>query len=508
VQRPHSLRTSVFLTALSALCLVAPGAINARQNTNATYTILSSAGRRSLPVKTADPADLVAVDQLVPIFGLTLKEDALAGGLSITAGRQTIVLTPNQPLASIAGRLVSLSAPVVKDGSAWMAPLDLLSRVIGPALGSRVDVRRRSRLILIGDLRVPQLSVHLERQAAVARIVVDIEPAAAYKLTRETSRLTARFTADGLDLAPVSGIPADLASGVRTEGTALVIDLGPAAPGARATEDSTGTRLIIEFGAPAMAGPSLAALSAGRSTQDAASLLAPQTAGLHTIVIDAGHGGSDSGVRGADDLVEKNLTIAVAKRLKARIEERLGLRVVLTRDNDDDVDVDKRAAVANNNKADLLISLHVNASLRPAARGAQIYVINQSDYADHMPGGLGTGVQVPIMGGGTRAIDPLPWGYAQLAHADASIAFAAIVLKRLQDSGVTLHDPSLPVAPLRLLAGVNMPAVLIEMGFLTNADDAQALASDATQNAIADALLAAITEVRAGIPSTAGGGGQ
>ena len=508
MQVPTSLRTSVWLTALSALCLVAPDPIDARQNPNATYTLLSSAGRRTLAVRTADPADLVAVDQLVPIFGLALKEDTLAGGLSITAGRQTIVLTPGQPLASIGGRLVSLSAPVIKEGAAWLAPLDLLSRVIGPALGSHVEVRRSSRLILIGDVRVPQLTVHLERQGAVSRIVVDVQPPAPYRLTREASRVTARFTADALDLAPVAGIPADLATGVRADATALLIDLGSASPGARATEDPSGARLVVEFPAPpATAGP--ASGTAGRAVpQDVASLLGPQTAGLRTIAIDAGHGGDDAGVRGADDLVEKTLTIAVARRLKTLIEERLGLRVVLTRDNDDDVDVDRRAAVANNSKADLLVSLHVNASLRPAARGAQVYALHQADYADRMPGTPGTGVEVPVMGGGTRAIDPLPWGYAQLPRAGSSLVLAGIIEKRLRERGVTLHDPSLPLAPLRLLAGVSMPAVLLEMGFLTNGDDAKALTSDETQIAIAEALLAAITEVRAGVRATAGGGGQ
>jgi N-acetylmuramoyl-L-alanine amidase len=68
-----------------------------------------------------------------------------------------------------------------------------------------------------------------------------------------------------------------------------------------------------------------------------------------------------------------------------------------------------------------------------------------------------------------------------------------------------MHDPALPLAPLRLLAGVNMPAVLIEMGFLTNEDDLKALSSDQAQSALAEALLAAIIEVRAGVPSGTGG---
>jgi N-acetylmuramoyl-L-alanine amidase len=112
---------------------------------------------------------------------------------------------------------------------------------------------------------------------------------------------------------------------------------------------------------------------------------------------------------------------------------------------------------------------------------------------------------VPVVGGGTRSIDPVPWGYAQLPRASSSVALAAVVERHLRERGVSMHDPALPLAPLRLLAGVNMPAVLIEMGFLTNEDDLKALSSDQAQSALAEALLAAIIEVRAGVPSGTGG---
>ena len=91
-------------------------------------------------------------------------------------------------------------------------------------------------------------------------------------------------------------------------------------------------------------------------------------------MIDPGHGGDDVGARGEGGTVEKDLTLAVARRVKAAIEARLGLRVLLTREDDRNVPLDQRIALANNNKADLFISLHANASLVPTASGASIYV--------------------------------------------------------------------------------------------------------------------------------------
>ena len=93
---------------------------------------------------------------------------------------------------------------------------------------------------------------------------------------------------------------------------------------------------------------------------------ASRVSAIRTIAIDPGHGGDDEGVKGAGGTKEKDLTLAVARRVKAAIEARLGIRVLLTRDDDRNVPLDERTAMANNNKADLFISLHANASLRPA----------------------------------------------------------------------------------------------------------------------------------------------
>ena len=112
---------------------------------------------------------------------------------------------------------------------------------------------------------------------------------------------------------------------------------------------------------------------------------------------------------------------------------------------------------------------------------------------------------MPVSGGGSRSIDPMPWGYAQLAHAPQSLAFAEIVERQLRDHGVKMHEPVQTQAPLRLLAAANMPAVIVEMGFLTNGDDAKALSADSLQTAIAEALLSAITDARAGGAVSGGG---
>ncbi len=111
--------------------------------------------------------------------------------------------------------------------------------------------------------------------------------------------------------------------------------------------------------------------------------LSPGT--IRTVVIDPGHGGADVGSTGSGGTKEKDYTLQLARRVKATIEGRLGLRVLLTRDSDEDVPLDRRTALANNNKADLFVSLHANASVRPAVRGAQVLSLS----LERLPGRRG-----------------------------------------------------------------------------------------------------------------------
>src|SRR3977135_3344768 len=93
------------------------------------------------------------------------------------------------------------------------------------------------------------------------------------------------------------------------------------------------------------------------------------------MVIDAGHGGDDAGVHGAKGALEKQIALDVARRLRMLIETRLGVRAVMTRDDDHALTPDERDAVANNSKADLFLSIHVNGAVSPSVAGAEVYYL-------------------------------------------------------------------------------------------------------------------------------------
>jgi N-acetylmuramoyl-L-alanine amidase len=225
--------------------------------------------------------------------------------------------------------------------------------------------------------------------------------------------------------------------------------------------------------------------------------------GVRTIAIDPGHGGEDDGVRGPSGAKEKDLALAVARRAKGVIEARLGIRVLLTRDDDRNVPIDERTSIANNNKVDLFLSLHVNASMRPATAGLTIFSAAFDDTAVHDAAPMG-GERVPTFGGGLREIDLVVWDLAQTRHLEQSLSFAGVLEQQLRER-VPLAARPVDRAPLRVLKSANMPAVLIELGYLTNPAQEKLLTSDAFQTAFVQALYDSIVRFRDALPA---GGAQ
>jgi N-acetylmuramoyl-L-alanine amidase len=214
------------------------------------------------------------------------------------------------------------------------------------------------------------------------------------------------------------------------------------------------------------------------------------------MVIDPGHGGDDNGVRGAKGVLEKQITLDVATKLKTLIETRMGVRVVMTRADDRTVTPDERDAIANNSKAELFLSIHVNGAPSPAVSGAQVYYLRLDSAGEAARKRVAaTEMVLPTITGGTRPIEAIPWDLAQAEHVDASARFATLLQEELQKHTPMAAKP-LQQQPMRVLSGANMPAALVEMAYLTNAGQEQDVQSADVQNGIAQALYDAVLRFR------------
>jgi N-acetylmuramoyl-L-alanine amidase len=466
----------------------------------AAYTVVSRDARRALPVRVINGQEMFALDDLARLFELTVREEALAGGITVSTRTQTIALTPGQSIASVGRQLISLTAAPLKEGRSWFVPVDFVTRALAPALGTRLDLRRPSRLILLGDVRMPHIAGRVESLGASARLTFDVSPATAHAVTQEGTRLVVRFDADALDTTLSPSPAPELIQAVHPGDGApvIVVDLGPRFASFRTSDaaaDRGAGRVIIDVIAQTTeAAP--APPQAAQPPKEPPPLTDLTPAGMRTIVIDPGHGGDENGARGSGGTLEKNVTMTVARKLKAALEGRLGVRVILTREGDQTVGLDERAAVANNNKADLFVSVHANASLRPAMAGAEVFYLSLEEYGEQAQRvAHAERESLPVLGGGTRDIEVILWEMAQARYIEQSAALARAVEGALRQH-VPMSPRAIQQAPFRVLVGANMPAVLVEIGFLSNPPQEQQLNSDGFQGAIVQALVDSIVRFR------------
>lgn len=467
--------------------------------------VLTRAGRTPLATTIIGGQEMVALGDLATHFPFTVRDETATNSVRVTYQGRAILLTPDDTLVSVEGRLVSLPAPLTRNGRRSLVPVEFIDRALGLVYEEPIELRRASRLVIVGPLRVPRVSLRYEQLGDDLRVTVDIAPAARYTIVRESERLLVRVEADALDAT----LPPSPSRGLLTEAAVLddatiALTLGTQFASYRSSLPSStpdSSRVLVDLLASA---PRVLAVPPPRPlVPDPLPFLSAPRPVISTIVIDPGHGDADVGVRGPTGItVEKDVTLAVARRLKSAIESRFGIRVLLTRDDDRPVGPDERAAYANNSQADLFISLHANGSTQPATRGAEVYYLGLEHYGskESERSDLEVGA-LPLFGGGSRNIELVAWDLAQAGHLDQSAALAGIVARHLGQR-IDMSPLGVQVGPMRVLVGVNMPAVLVEMGYLTNLEQEQDLASPAYQQRIVEASLNAIDEFRVYLEAT------
>jgi N-acetylmuramoyl-L-alanine amidase len=473
-------------------------------------TILTKDGRQIVPVRQVEGHDMVALDDLVPVFQLQVREDQLAGGLTVTRQGRTLVLS-SKGLVSSGGRLVSLPDPPVKSGRAWFVPVDFVGRALPLILDVRAEFRRSSRTLLVGDLAVPRVVARSETLAGSVRVTVDVSPRTDHSVLQEPGRLILRFSADAIDAQLPAPAPGELLAGMRVADAppSLVFDLGPRFASFRASDipvDASSSRVVVDLlpaGGATQPSPSPSPAAAGQAPAPATEPLPPPpvfegpVSGVRTIVLDPGHGGEETGAKGPGGAIEKDVTLAVARQLRAVIEARLGLRVLLTRDADETVPLDDRAAIANNNKADLFLSIHANASVSPTPAGAEVFYLSLDEHGDRVKRDADAeSTTLPTFNGGQRQVELILWEMAQARHLEDSSVLASIVEQQLR-ARVPMSPRAIQQAPFRVLVGANMPAVLVELGFLTNPGEESKLTTPEHQGQLVQALYEGVVRFRA-----------
>jgi N-acetylmuramoyl-L-alanine amidase len=229
---------------------------------------------------------------------------------------------------------------------------------------------------------------------------------------------------------------------------------------------------------------------------------------LVTITLDPGHGGEDPGAVGRGGSYEKNVTLAVAKRLKAKIDAEPNMRAVLTRDSDFFVPLHVRVQKARRIQSDLFVSIHADAFINPEARGSSVFVLSergasssaarylaQKENAADLIGGVNIDVKDPML---ARTLLDL----SQTATTNDSLKLGKSVLGEL--GGINrLHNGSVELASFAVLKAPDIPSILVETAFISNPEEEKRLNDDAYQDKMAEAILSGMKKYFAKNPPLA-----
>jgi len=223
----------------------------------------------------------------------------------------------------------------------------------------------------------------------------------------------------------------------------------------------------------------------------------PGSLRLIVIAIDAGHGGEDPGAIGPSGVQEKNVTLAVARKLKERINREPNMRAVLTRDGDYFIPLHMRVEKARRVHADLFVSVHADAFDRPHARGSSVFALSERGATSAAARWLAKRENEADLIGGVnldvkdRYLKATLLDLSQTATINDSLKLGKAVLSELGGINV-LHKPEVEQAGFAVLKAPDIPSILVETAFITNPHEEAKLRSDAHQAKLANAMLQGI----------------
>jgi N-acetylmuramoyl-L-alanine amidase len=470
------------------------------------------AGTITLRQRTAEGTTWVCASQLAEALHGTFARDAVSAYPVLTLSGHRILISTATPVASIDGNLIHLSHIPKEDGGCLWLPEEFLTSALSKALGGGVrvvDSAPTERPSMSGPLAAPaegrmaeRVGVDLAVGADYARVTLTGEGLSHAQLRQEGQELVV-LLARGSFAETHREVGKGILEKLNAQGATLRLALGAGFERFETLKLLKPERLVIllkgkEQTVAAPPSPiQQPAPPGGEGATQVPSAPPVRTQAFDVIAIDPGHGGTDTGALGPDGLEEKDLTLAIATKFASDLEKQ-GLKAVLTRTSDVTVPLQQRTALANFNQADLFISIHINSAPTAKAHGTETYYLSKqatdlwsSQLADKENAAGGTESSAPAGG-----LNLVLWDLAQTSHIVESAALA----ETIQDEFNTLlgtQNRGVRQAPFVVLEGAQMPAVLVEVAFLSNPSEAKKLSESTFQDQVANALTQAVLRFKA-----------
>ena len=460
---------------------------------------LSIEGRESaLPYTLTLTGDLFALQPLVARLGGTLEVGPLGQSHELDLFGTTVLVGPESGVMTVGDQIVPMSRTPLKELEGLMVPLDFLRRTWGEFAGYSFSWSRAERMLRVErrPSRELETSLDLVPIAGVTTLVMRFveDPNHRFEFTEDGFELV--FPGDKLVLRGAMPRPAELVEEVILLEDRIRVRL---VEGAMAAEP-----YVVERGARVQL---ITDIARGRPQPKVVNrpALPRRDSSEIRIVVDPGHGGEEVGAVGGNGTLEKDLTLRLARQLQRVLEARLPVRVLLTRDRDVAVDHETRTALANQNDAALFISLHLNSVPGGGGRGAETYFLDLE--ASDRDAAESARLENAAGGRDESPVELMLWDLAQSKHMQESQAFARLVQRELNEA-LGLRDRGVKQAPFRVLLGANMPAVLVEFGFLSNPEEETRLLRADHQAELVRAVSRAVEQFLARRASTVRGEGS
>jgi N-acetylmuramoyl-L-alanine amidase len=376
----------------------------------------------------------------------------------------------------------SLSQPPAPGIEGLLVPLDLLEKTYSRLTGYDFRWSDVERLLTVSRQPVREIPATLDVVSlqGVTTLVFQFSTAPRYRIAELPGRIQVDFIGDRIALGSTRSFTGDeYVRDVRFSPQRIIIDL---APRTKAQDYALEEPFRLVFDVLRDTAPRLPQIATPE----------PRTRSgrVETIIIDPGHGGSDTGAIGPDGTEEKHLTLEIARLLAREIEIQLPVRAILTRTSDVELPLDTRSAVANQNKGDLFISIHLNSSPDSSTEGAETYFLS-FDATDERAAEAARLENTSGDGDPLYDLQLMLWDLAQTSYMSASQRLAGFVQAEL-NSTLGLRNRGVKQAPFRVLVGAAMPAILVELGFLNNPAEEALLVTAEYRASLVEALMRAV----------------
>jgi N-acetylmuramoyl-L-alanine amidase len=445
----------------------------------------------AIGISSGPAGPLFALQPIAERLGAAVAAGSLGQSVTLRIGETQIVLGAGSPAATVGQEIVRLTQAPVAVAGELRVPLDLLERTFGDLAGHGFEWRPGELQLVVSRRMAQELPVQVElvHLQGVTTVVLQFPERPNYRVVEQGGVVEVQIAGDQLRppvLRPeIAQDP--LVAGIEVLPQRVRIALRPGTAAESYTlRDPFRLVFDIHTESRAEAPPVIARPPTPRP-------------GIHTIVLDPGHGGGETGAVSASGTQEKALTLMLAEAVKSRLENRLPVRVVLTRSEDAQLPLSTRSAIANQFKADLFVSIHLNSSPGAVAGGAETYFLSaqasdaraaSAAAAENRNGGAGED------GDALYGLQLLLWDLAQSRYLGESQRLANLIQQELNVE-LGLRDRGVKQAPFRVLMGAAMPAVLVELGFLSNPEEEKKLLQPAYRSQLAEALTRAITRYKA-----------